>query len=287
VQPRRFYVIGDPIAHSLSPVMHAAALRTLGLPHVYEAMRVTSDELPSVFDRVRRGSIHGLNVTVPHKVAALALLDVTTDECAATGAANTVFVDPTGRLVGANTDVEGLRADLVAHGLSPKRALVLGAGGAARAAVVACSTLGADVSVAARRDEEALRLVRVVGRGRAARWDALSANDPFDLVINATSAGMAGGSDGEAIAAAFERAPRTEDAVAYDLVYRSPLGVRTTPLLARASALGHRSIDGLGMLVEQGARALSLFLGAAPVSAEARAAMRAAVTEAIGRAFDG
>jgi hypothetical protein len=87
LQAKRFFVIGDPIAHSLSPVMHGAALRALGLPHSYEAMRVTGGELEGVLDRVRRGSIHGLNVTVPHKVAVLALLDVTTDECATTGAA--------------------------------------------------------------------------------------------------------------------------------------------------------------------------------------------------------
>ena len=274
--PRRFYVIGDPIAHSLSPAMHGAALRAMNLPHTYEAMRVSADELPAVLDRVRRGAIHGLNVTVPHKVAVLALVDVTTDECAATGAANTVWLDATGRLVGANTDVEGLRADLSAHGVAPKSALVLGAGGAARAAVMAASTLGADVSVAARRDEEARRLASELHRGVALEWSTLASARPFDLVINATSAGMRGAAPGESVADAFERAPRTADAVAYDLVYRSPRGV-STPFLTRAASLGHRGFDGLGMLVEQGARALSLFLGGAPLPDAARDAMRRAV----------
>jgi shikimate dehydrogenase len=277
VQTRRFHVIGDPIAHSLSPAMHAAALRAMNLPHTYEAMRVTSDELPAVLDRVRRGAIHGLNVTVPHKVAVLALVDVTTDACATTGAANTVWLDETGRLVGANTDVEGLRADLAAHAIAPRHALVLGAGGAARAAVMAIATLGAEVSVAARRDDEAHRLARDLHRATSIAWTTLADPRPFDLVINATSAGMAGGAPGDAIADAFERAPRTPDAVAYDLVYRSPPGVSTTPFLARAAALGHRGVDGLGMLVEQGARALSLFLGGAPLPDAARDAMRRAV----------
>ncbi|MGZ3476419.1 MAG: shikimate dehydrogenase family protein, partial [Polyangiales bacterium] len=159
MKTKHFAVIGDPIAHSLSPVMQTAALRTLGLPHTFEAIRVPKELLPATLDRLRRGELHGLNVTVPHKVEALQLCDLFTDEVAASGAVNTLFVDATGRLVGSNTDVEGFRADLLAEGLVPKKALLLGTGGAARAVLVALSRLDCEVTVAGRDQEAAKRMV--------------------------------------------------------------------------------------------------------------------------------
>lgn len=270
IPARRFAVIGDPIGHSLSPVMHAAALAKLGLPHTYEAIRVREGELPAVLDRLRRGELAGLNVTVPHKVAVMRLCDALTPEATATGAVNTVSIDADGRLVGTNTDVEGLRTDLVAHGVSPRAALVLGAGGAARAAVLAVSSLrsasgeATAVVIAARRDEAAARLATEVGCARATAWRAIEGPaGGFDLIVNATSAGMAGTDDGTPLADALDRAPLAEpigSSVAYDLVYRPPAGLATTPFLARAGSRGLRTIDGVGMLVEQGARALAIFL---------------------------
>lgn len=266
----KFYVIGDPIAHSLSPVMHTAALRALNLPHTYEAMHVTAAQLPAVLDRVRRGQIHGLNVTVPHKVEAMRLCDQLTDEVASMGAVNTVYLDHTGRLIGSNTDCDGLRADLLAAGVSPRTGLVLGTGGAARAAVVALRRMGARMTIAGRQHAAALLLARELG-GDAVPWEALGG--PYDVVINATSAGMEGGSDGAPIAEAWSR---TSAAAAYDLVYRPA----ETPFLARARADGARAIGGLGMLVEQGARALSIFLGM-PIPEQVRVTMRHAVEEAL------
>ncbi len=274
MRPKHFYVIGDPIAHSLSPAMHTAALRLLDLPHTYEAMRVPADRLPAVLDRVRRGEIHGLNVTVPHKVEAMRLCDQFTDEVTTTGAVNTVFLDATGRLVGSNTDCDGLRADLLAENIVPKRALILGTGGAARAAIVAVRALGAQVSIAGRSDAAARSLAHETGAD-AVPWETLGSG-PYDLIVNATSAGMEGGSDGTPIADAWSRAPRDVNAVAYDLVYRPAV----TPFLQRARDDGARALNGLGMLVEQGARALSVFLGT-PIEPRVKRAMRAAVEAAL------
>lgn len=286
MRARHYFVIGDPIAHSLSPWMHRAAFAQLGLPHTYETMRVTQSELPAVLDRVRRGEIHGVNVTVPHKVEALRLCDVFTDEVSVTRAVNTVFVDATGRLVGSNTDVDGLRADLLAQSVAPHAALVLGAGGAARACVVALSALCADVDIAARRDERAALLAREVGVARAVAWSTLAPpigeSLSYDLVVNATSAGMAGGPAGDDVARALDRASVTAKSVAYDLVYRPPDGLRVTPFIEHAEARGMRGLLGTGMLVEQGARALAIFLGT-PISTEVRRAMRRAVTDVLAR----
>jgi len=279
-RPKHFLVIGDPVGHSLSPAMHRAAFDVLGLPHTFDSLRVPPEELPAVLDRLRRGDLHGLNVTVPHKIPALRLCDVFTDEVAMTGAVNTLWMDATGRLVGSNTDVDGLRADLLNEDLVPQSALVLGAGGAARAAVVSLANLCSVVDVAARRDDQAELLVREVGIGRALEWATMAPRSgerrTYDLVVNATSAGMSGGPPGEAIADALERASRSTQSSAYDLVYRP----RETPFLARAAKLGMRPISGLGMLAEQGARALSIFLGT-PISPEVRQAMRRAAAEAL------
>jgi shikimate dehydrogenase len=270
VRAKRFAVIGDPIAHSMSPVMHGAALRALGLPHTYEAIRVPRELLPATLDRLRRGELAGLNVTVPHKVEALSLCDVFTDEVSVTGAVNTLFVDATGRLVGSNTDVDGLRADLVAEGVVPKRALLLGTGGAARAALVALSKLDCEVTVAGRELESAKRVVSEAQRGTPTPWVDLGG--PYDLVVNATSAGMSGGEDGAPIAEAWDRAGKTSATVAYDLIYKP----RETPFLERARTQGHRTIHGLGMLVEQGARALSIFIGT-PIDLAVKRVMREAI----------
>jgi shikimate dehydrogenase len=274
VRTKHFYVIGDPIGHSLSPTMHGAALKLLDLPHTYEAMRVTADQLPSVLDRVRRGEIHGLNVTVPHKVEALRLCDQHTDEVSTTGAVNTVFLDATGRLVGSNTDCDGLRADLLGENIVPKRALILGTGGAARSAVVAVRTLGARVAIAGRSDAAARTLAHEVAAD-AVPWETLGSG-PYDLIVNATSAGMQGGGDGTPIADAWSRAPRDASTVAYDLIYRPAI----TPFLARARDEGARALGGLGMLVEQGARALSIFLGT-PIDPRVKRAMRSAAEAAL------
>jgi shikimate dehydrogenase len=275
MRARRFCVIGDPIGHSLSPTMHRAAFAALGAPHAYDALRVAAEQLPRVLDRVRRGELHGLNVTLPHKVEAMRLCDVLTPEAQSVGACNTLFVDATGRLVGTNTDGDGLRADLLGERVAPRRVLVLGTGGAARAAAVAMRTMGADLGVAGRDDAAARALAHAVGAGRAVPWASL-AGGPWDLVLNATSAGMEGGPDGTAIADAWSRAPKADGAVAYDLIYRP----RVTPFLARAAADGARALGGLGMLVEQGARALSLFLGT-PIDPRVRRAMREAVEGAL------
>ncbi len=263
----KFAVIGDPIAHSQSPVMHRAAFAAMGLPHTYDAERVEASQLPSFLDRLRRGSLHGVNVTIPHKVEILSLVDVVAPEVSRIGAANTVVLDATGRLVAHNTDAPGLRADLVRHGVAnPGRALVLGTGGAARAAIVALQDLAQRVGVWGRDGAKA----RVLSRELGVDWvGELDTEQPFELIVNATSAGMDGGSDGAPLAALLARIPRTADAFAYDLVVRAT----DTPFVAAGRP---RAASGAGMLVEQGIRALSLFLSR-PIPEAARDAMHAAL----------
>lgn len=260
---RRLGVIGHPIAHSLSPAMHRAALASLGRTDVtYEAVDVTPTELSRF---VTRGELEGFNVTLPHKQSVIALLAEIDDVARAIGAVNTV-VRERGRLVGTNTDAIGFVRSLEEEGVALRgvRALVLGAGGAARAVVVGLRDAGAEsIAVTARREEAAKTLARDLSRPGLAvtahGFDVLAHLAPrADLVVQATSATL--GVDAEAFARdiPFEAFPPSATVV--DLVYRP----RITSVLRRAREHELRTVDGTGMLVHQGASALSRWLGVEP-----------------------
>ncbi len=266
--PRRFAVLGDPIAHSKSPAMQGAAFRALGLPHTYEAIRATPEDLPGLVAELRAGAFHGFNVTVPHKERILGLVDVCDDSARVAGAANTLVRRSDGRVAAYNTDAPALAAEiagLVEGGrtFAGTRALVLGSGGAARAAIVALGQhLGAsEIAVRARSFAD------------PARREAFAAGAPYPVttepwrpsadderrtfaVVQATSAGMLGADVGEAVADVVAWQDLPPLAVAVDVVY-SP---RDTPFLRAARGRGLRATDGLGMLARQGALALELWL---------------------------
>ncbi|MGH7437731.1 MAG: shikimate dehydrogenase, partial [Polyangiaceae bacterium] len=163
---RRFAVVGDPVAHSKSPKMHAAAYLALGLPHTYEAVHATAAELPHVVTALREGRFDGLNLTVPHKERVLALVDAIDPGARSAGAANTVTRGDGGRLTAHNTDAPALAAELRAlagdgAAWARGRGLVIGSGGAARAAVAAFARLGVgDIVVRARAFDDPARRER-------------------------------------------------------------------------------------------------------------------------------
>ena len=262
--PLRFAVIGSPVAHSKSPAMHVAAYAALGMPHTYEKLETSEAELPSRIEALRDGTFAGLNVTVPHKMAAMALADETHASAAAVGAANTLVRSAEGRIVAYNTDAPALERELATlagtrEAFAKKRAVVLGTGGAARAALHALRALGVE---------------RVIVRGRSSIHVGSPAADlelhPLEApeyehedvvaVVQATSCGMSGGPPGAIVADAVGWETISDSAVAYDVVY-SP---RDTPFLQRARDRGLHATNGLGMLAVQGALAFELWLGVAP-----------------------
>jgi shikimate dehydrogenase len=258
------WLIGQPVAHSLSPAMQNAAFAVLGLPHRYEAREVAEDELADFVARMRSDDVLGANVTIPHKEAALGLVDETSDEARQSGAVNTI-VRHAGRLRGENTDGYGFRRALEESGLRPERVLVLGAGGAARACVVELLRAGAAVQVANRNRDRAERLagsVEVEGRrARAVRWPTQDDLDGVDTVVNATPLGMHNEDPLKG-----RRLPR----VVVDLV---PMAVET-PLVKRAKATDNVTVvDGILMLVHQAARSFQLWTGLEPPLASMRSAL--------------
>ena len=250
---KRFAVIGDPIAHSRSPRLHAAAYAALGLPHTYEARRIAGLELAGVVRDLREGRLDGCNVTLPHKVAVLEHVDRVAPSAAAFGVANTLVRDRHGAVVAHNTDIPALAAELEALGVNRRgTAIVLGSGGAARAAVAALYMLRvASIVVRSRSPMQLPAGIRVL----AERLRPGQAERAAGVVIQATSLGLDTNDAATLPALAIDWAALPPAAVALDLVYAP----HRTPFLHAAGTRPHA--DGLGMLARQGALAFELWLG--------------------------
>lgn len=269
-------VIGAPVAHSLSPLLHNSAFAALGLAETWRsyAFEVPAGQSAAALDAMRRADITGLSVTMPHKAAVARLVDECSEVARRLDAVNCVH-NRKGVLAGTNTDGEGFVASLArGAGFEPKakRCLVIGAGGAARAVILALAGAGAaDVAVVNRTPERAAVAAALAGDGGSVvtltEGAIAAAVARADLVVNATPVGMLGDPDGPA---GWLVAPHLLDAgqLAVDLVYAP----RPTAWLAEAAAAGAGTLDGLGMLVHQAAAQLELWTGAvAPVEAMWRA----------------
>lgn len=267
---KRVGIIGWPVAHSLSPVMHNAAFQALGMQDwSYDAMAIPPDIVQKALREPKQHGYIGLNVTIPFKEKVLTLVRPD-DKARAIGAVNTIdFRDDSGT----NTDVDGLIGDLQAHDvpLEGQRALVLGAGGAARAAIYGLWQQGAEVVVVNRtltRAQELLMSLTITAGIRDVR--ALTLDDAVEwgpqLIVNCTSAGMVPRVDEMPW---VEGVPFPIEVTVYDMIYRPA----QTRLMRMAEVHGGRAIGGLGMLVRQGAAAFEIWTGrAAPVDVMMRAA---------------
>jgi shikimate dehydrogenase len=277
-------LIGWPVEHSLSPALHGAAFSACGLDYAYVPLPVAAERVGDAVRGLRALGFRGANVTIPHKAAVLPHLDWLERDAALAEAVNTIVVEDDGTLRGYNTDIAGfLRALDEVAGLSGGEeapapgapALVLGAGGAARAAALALARRGAALTVVNRTASHAARLRDLVTSGvsganvRVVPWEGLDAAliRAQRVVVNATSLGMGGA----------VQVPRgladnvTAGQVVVDFVYTSGL----TGLLAQAQAQGATIVDGLSVLVWQAAAAFKLWTGVqAPVEAMSRAVGR-------------
>jgi shikimate dehydrogenase len=271
-------LVGWPVAHSLSPPMQDAAFAACGLPWRYELWPTPPDALATTITGLRRVGVAGANVTVPHKTAVLPLLDDLSAAARRLGAVNTIVHDGE-RLVGHNTDVTGFWAALEeAGGLNPgSRAVVLGAGGAARAVYWALHEHAVPTTVLARNVGAAAALLTLTDRGdgQAGTLDSITlrlALEGATLLVNTTSAGMWPQADESPLPPGMTL---PSSLLVYDLVYRP----RRTRLLAQAAAAGCRTLDGLGMLLHQGAAAFTLWTGEPAPLTVMRAALEQAMSD--------
>ena len=261
-------VIGCPVRHSFSPPMHNAAFAALGLDCCYVALEVAPENLAEAITGMRALGLVGLNVTIPHKQALLGLLEESSEEARLIGAVNTLWLQE-GRLQGDNTDGRGFVASLQAAGENPRgqRVVLLGAGGSARAVGVALARAGvAEIVVANRTAERGVALAAFLNEhvragvartvelsSPALRWACAEAN----LIVNTTAAGMSPQGDLLPVEDLPALSSRT---LVYDIIY-NPLQTR---LLQLAADRGARTLNGVDMLVCQGALSFQQWTGQAP-----------------------
>lgn len=253
-------VVGFPIAHSLSPVIHNSWRARHGVRGVYAPFNVAPKDFPDFLCFAPRLGLSGLNVTTPHKEAAFASAGERSETAERAGSVNTLSISEAGDIVGHSTDGEGFLRNLEqAAGWTPQdRAVALfGAGGAARAVAAALLDAGASVVVVNRTEAKAEALAAALGGSvRAAPMTALDAAfAEADLLVNATTLGMEGKG-----AAAWALPPLKSGAVATDLIY-APL---VTPFLEAAAARGAATVDGLGMLLHQAVPGFKAWHGVRP-----------------------
>jgi shikimate dehydrogenase len=259
---RRLAVLGYPVAHSRSPAMQGAALAALGLAEEWEygAIEVAPAEFEARVRALLREGFVGVNVTVPHKTAALALADVATEATNRIGAANTLVFEGT-RIEAHNTDAGGLIASLPT---SPRgiRALVLGAGGAARAAVWALRNEGASVDIWNRTASRAQQIdiempgvhIQIKHGGAVTKFD----QGEYGLIVNTTAVGLRGEDPFDQLP--LRRDGFTSNVVVADMVY----GEGPSTLLQAAAASGAKVVDGIEILVRQGALSFEIWTGQKP-----------------------
>lgn len=280
-------LIGYPVKHSISPAFQQAAFDALGLDVRYELWETPAERLSSVIQGLRQEGRLGANVTIPYKQVVLGLLDRVDPLAATIGAVNTIVRRPDGSLEGYNTDVDGFVQAIEADGRMPLQGaqlVLLGAGGAARAVVAGALRAGADaVVICARRLPPATAIVDDLrrggianGRGRVrvvALSDGLSVAEALresQILVNATPVGMDGHGPADTLPVPSDYLH--EELLVCDLIYRPP----ATPLLRAAAAIGARTLNGLPMLVYQGAAAFERWTGrSAPIELMRRKAQEA------------
>ena len=271
-----FALVGDPVEQSLSPAMHNAAFRALGLNCAYIAVRVPKSMLADAIAGVRTLGIAGFNVTIPHKIGIIRLLDELDESASLVGAVNTVKENQ-GKLIGFNTDGEGALRALEGKigSFKGKEVVLLGAGGAARAIAFSLARAGARLTIANRTVPKARALASTIEKklgvnvevASLGRTELIKALKNAGVLINATSVGMYPRTDKTLVSASMMH----RGLVVYDIVYE-PL---RTKLLQEARRAGVKTIDGLEMLLHQGALAFEIWTGKrAPIKIMRAAAKR-------------
>ena len=251
-------ITGWPVSHSRSPRLHGFWIERHGIDAAYVPLPIAPDDFPAAIRGLMLAGFAGVNVTIPHKLAAFAICD-TVDESAERAGAVNLLIFEDGRITGCNTDGLGFLGNLRAHGVNPSAgpALVLGAGGGARAIVAVLLQLGIPVTIANRTREKAEELAALLPGLNVIDWDDRDRALPGQsLLVNCTSLGMG---NNPPLEIDLDRA--TPGLAVADIVY-VPM---ETPLLAAASARGFRVVGGLGMLMHQAVPAFQAWFGIVPV----------------------
>ncbi|MGE0044365.1 MAG: shikimate dehydrogenase [Hyphomonadaceae bacterium] len=269
-------ILGDPVSHSLSPVLHNAWIQAAGLDAVYAAIRIETGRADQAFKALSAYGLRGANVTVPHKERAANAADKLDKAAKTLNAANVLRWEEDGTLSGFNTDAGGVIGALddshAGWRSMTGAALVIGAGGAGRAAAWGLAQAGVSrILIANRTQARAMETAALIPRAQAFAWSEMGCLfESADLIVNTTTLGMKGQ---PAMQWPMARAP--SHAIVMDAVY-APL---ETPLLASAAKRGLKALDGLGMLIHQAAASFEIWFGQKPSIEMGRAAIELELAE--------
>lgn len=250
-----YLLIGNPVSHSVSPLMHNTALRYHKLEATYHAVSVSVRELELLYAHMNTDAFLGANVTIPHKQQIMPALDRLTDEALAIGAVNTILIEPDGMLKGHNTDTYGFSVPLTPfiNDMDMGRAIIFGSGGATKAIVYALQKMGfEELVMVSRRPERYEESPGIILSGYA-EWTTYA--EEAELIINATPLGMIPNTESSPIN--DDEIEFLAESVCYDVVYNP----RNTRFLEQGKKAGCRTIGGLEMLIHQGAEAFKCWTG--------------------------
>ena len=255
MKPKKAFVIGNPIEHSLSPALHGLWLKELGINGKYEAIDCPPRYLAKTIKKLAEDGYQGGNVTIPHKEKVMLLCDEIDDLAKQVGAVNTLEFK-NGKIIGRNTDVEGFINNVSRETFSPqgKKALILGAGGAARAVILGLQNAGCDITISNRTLAKAQKLATEFGC-EILEWQDRNELSKFDILVNTTSLGM---ENGPPLEINLDLLPKS--ALVTDIVYNP----QKTELLSQAEKLGLNIVEGLGMLIYQAVAGFEIWFGQKP-----------------------
>ena len=251
---KKFGIIGNPIKHSLSPVLHNYWFNKYALSAEYSIIELNDDGIPDIIDKIRSGILTGINVTLPFKQKVINHIDQVVNDAELTGSVNTIFLDNRKILIGENTDVFGLQAAYlkkIDNSLN-KKVLVIGAGGVSPSVILSVKKSGIkNISITNRTNEKCLFLKKKFNFLNIISWEALESQiKNFDIIINATSLGLKGGEDFN-----FDFSQVKEELIFIDTIY-NPLETKTSKYLKKK---GIRVFNGLDMFIYQGQKSFYLW----------------------------
>ena len=251
---KKFGIIGDPIKHSLSPVLHNYWFKKYEIDANYSIIETKESDIPDVINRIKRGDLIGINITLPYKQKIVPHLDVLINDAEITSSVNTIYLDENGTIVGENTDVFGLQAAYLKEvdDISRKNVLIIGAGGVSPSVILSLKKSGVkEISIINRTREKCIFLKKKFPILKIKNWNNLEneiAN--FDIIINATSLGLKHGKD-----FSFNFEPTKKNLIFIDTIY-NPLETKTLKYLKDK---GLKVFNGLDMFIHQGQKAFYLW----------------------------
>tara|TARA_B100001175_G_C19414758_1_gene593020 strand:+ start:281 stop:1111 length:831 start_codon:yes stop_codon:yes gene_type:complete len=253
---KKFVIIGNPIAHSLSPILHNYWFKKYKISAEYSLLKIKEDEIKNVISKIKNKTIHGVNVTLPYKQKVIAHLDQHINDAKESGSVNTIYLNEDKKVIGENTDIYGLQAayfkKIIDNNSIKKKALIIGAGGVSPSIIVALTKSNVvDITIINRTYDKCLFLKNKFKNLKILKWEELNDSvKDFDIIINATSLGLKNGKDFETLFKDYKKS-----LIYIDTIY-NPI---QTKMIKHLQSFEIRTFNGLEMFIYQGQKSFYLW----------------------------